>query len=68
MTDAEMNELVKEWTGTDLNWCKEDMVWLSTQDGGELITYFENLVKKMKRGRERYLRDRATDEGWVTVS
>jgi hypothetical protein len=68
MTDAEMNELVKEWTGTDMNWCKEDMVWLATQDGGELITYFENLIKKMKRDRERYLRDRATDEGWVTVA
>lgn len=68
MTDAEMNAFVKEWTGTDMNWCKEDMVWLSTQDGGELITYFENLVKKMKRERERYLRDRAADEGWVTVA
>lgn len=68
MTDEELKAHVKEWTGTDLNWSKEDMVWLATQDGGELVTYFEVLVIKMKRARERYLRDRATDEGWVTVA
>jgi len=68
MTDEELKAHVKEWTGTHMNWCKEDMVWLATQDGGELVTYFEVLVIKMKRARERYLRDRATDEGWVTVA
>jgi hypothetical protein len=68
MTDEELKAHVKEWTGTDLNWSKEDMVWLATQDGGELVTYFEVFVIKMKRARERYLRDRATDEGWVTVA
>ncbi len=48
MTDKEMNAMVMDWTGHELNWDEDEMVWIASRDGGELIQYFSNLVKKMK--------------------
>jgi hypothetical protein len=48
MTDKKMNDIVMKWTGRDLAWNEAEMVWIASQDGGELIQYFTNLVKKMK--------------------
>ncbi len=58
MTDAELNNHVNEWSGEELNWKSEDVIWTSTQDGGELIKYFKHLVKKMELARAEYIAQR----------
>ena len=45
---------MSEWTGTNLNWKEEEVVWAGGRDGGELIEYFKNLVKKMQEAEVRY--------------
>ena len=54
MNGFDLNKAVSEWTGTNLNWKEDDLVWVASQDGGELIEYFKNLVKKMQEAEVRY--------------
>ena len=61
MTDAELNNHVNEWSGEELNWKSEDVIWTATQDGGELIKYFKHLVKKMEQARAEYIAERESN-------
>ena len=54
MNGFDLNKVVSEWTGTNLNWKEEEVVWAGGRDGGELIEYFKNLVKKMEVAEVRY--------------
>ena len=54
MNGFDLNKAVSEWTGTNLNWKEDDLVWVASQDGGELIEYFKNLVKKMEVAKVKY--------------
>jgi|LakMenEpi03Aug12_release.lakeMendotaPanAssembly.Ray.scaffolds.fasta_scaffold3890419_1 hypothetical protein len=54
MNGFDLNKVVSEWTGTNLNWKEDDLVWVASQDGGELIEYFKNLVKKMEVAKVKY--------------
>lgn len=67
MTNEELTAHVNDWTGTQLNWNEDDVVWAASHDGGELIAYFEKLLRKMKRERAECIHDRERDD-WVSVT
>lgn len=48
MKGNEVNDHIADWTGHDLNWDEDELVWAAAHDGGELIEYFTNLLKKMR--------------------
>ena len=61
MLDTQLNAHVKECSGRDLNWDSDDVIWTATQDGGELIKYFKQLVKTMERARAEYIAERESN-------
>lgn len=61
MTDAQLNAHVKEWSGVDLNWKSDDVIWTATADSGEVIKYFKQLVKIMERARAEYIAERESN-------
>jgi len=54
--DSLINDVVKEWTGKDMNWKEEDVVWaVASSSDTALLNHFENVAKKMEMA---YLQNR----------
>lgn len=52
-----MNDFAKhieEWTSKRLDWDEDEIVWVASQDGGELIEYFTHLHRKMQAEKARH--------------
>lgn len=49
LTNQEFNDEVKAWSGTELNWNEDDVVWTATQDDGTILKYLESVVKRIHR-------------------
>ena len=58
LTNEELNDEVKAWSGTELNWVEDDVVWTATQDDGTILRYLESVVKRIHRERASYRAER----------
>ena len=52
MTDEEINRSAMDWCSRALNWSDEDMLFIGSRDGGELIAYLSDLIERMKVAEE----------------
>ena len=58
MNDKEFNQEVSHWSGTEINFVEDDVVWAATQDDGAIIQYLEGVLKRARRDRAVYRAER----------
>lgn len=53
MTDTEVFQAnVKSFCGKSMNWNEEDVIFAGARDGGDIIDYLRNLVKKIQKAED----------------
>ena len=60
-----MNDFVghiEEWTGRRLDWDEDELVWVASRDGGELIEYFAHIHRRMQEEKARHEAEMSQDE------